>query len=269
MVHEQKFKDLLSSTCQVSVERIVLDLESKAMRGQCSIPTGGNILSLEFFLFSRSKDENATIGISMRMWKTLLPFNGRNTQKPCHMVWWWRRLIVGWGGGGRWGFREQYTSASGWHGVPCWNTPAIHSSFSIIRYFPAKSRFGRILSKINSAQECFPVGCVPAAHWPYAGVCSRGGAWSGGVPGPEGPGPGGGVCSQGGVLPGRGGLLPGGGVLPGRGDSPWQRGFSLPGGVPPCPETPRVNRITDTCKNITLATTSLRPVKMWESNPQP
>ena len=26
MVHEQKFKDLLSSTCQVSVERIVLDL---------------------------------------------------------------------------------------------------------------------------------------------------------------------------------------------------------------------------------------------------
>ena len=30
VVHEQKFKDLLSSTCQVSVERIVLDLESEA-----------------------------------------------------------------------------------------------------------------------------------------------------------------------------------------------------------------------------------------------
>ena len=72
MVHEQKFKDLLSSTCQVSVERIVLDLKSEVMRGPGSIPTGDNILSLDFFLFSRSKDENATIGISVRMRKTLL-----------------------------------------------------------------------------------------------------------------------------------------------------------------------------------------------------
>ena len=47
MVHEQKLKDLLSSTC--SVERRVLDLESEAMRGLGSIATGGNILSLEFF----------------------------------------------------------------------------------------------------------------------------------------------------------------------------------------------------------------------------
>ena len=30
VVHEQEFKDLLSGTCQVSVERIVLDLESEA-----------------------------------------------------------------------------------------------------------------------------------------------------------------------------------------------------------------------------------------------
>ena len=30
VVHEQKFKDFLSSTCQVRVERIVLDLESEA-----------------------------------------------------------------------------------------------------------------------------------------------------------------------------------------------------------------------------------------------
>ena len=30
VVHEQKLKDLLSSTCQVSVERIVLDLKSEA-----------------------------------------------------------------------------------------------------------------------------------------------------------------------------------------------------------------------------------------------
>ena len=49
MVHEQKFKDLLSSICQVSVERIVLDLESEVMRGTGSIPTVGNILSLDFF----------------------------------------------------------------------------------------------------------------------------------------------------------------------------------------------------------------------------
>ena len=30
VVHEQKLKDFLSSTCQVSVERIVLDLRSEA-----------------------------------------------------------------------------------------------------------------------------------------------------------------------------------------------------------------------------------------------
>ena len=49
VVHEQKFKDLLSSTCPLSSERIVLDLELEAMRGPGSIPTGGNILSLDFF----------------------------------------------------------------------------------------------------------------------------------------------------------------------------------------------------------------------------
>ena len=59
MVHEQKFKDILSSTCQVSVERRVKDLESQATRGLGSVPTGANILSLEFFLFSCSKDKNA------------------------------------------------------------------------------------------------------------------------------------------------------------------------------------------------------------------
>ena len=45
MVHEQKFKDLLNSKCQVIVERIVLDLESEAMRDPGSIPTRGNIFS--------------------------------------------------------------------------------------------------------------------------------------------------------------------------------------------------------------------------------
>ena len=48
-MYEQKFKDLLSNTCQVSVEMIVLDLESEMMRGLGYIPTGGNILSLDFF----------------------------------------------------------------------------------------------------------------------------------------------------------------------------------------------------------------------------
>ena len=57
MVHEQKFKDL-SGTCQVSVERRVLHLESEAMRGPDSIPTGGNILSLDFISWSKSSDAN-------------------------------------------------------------------------------------------------------------------------------------------------------------------------------------------------------------------
>ena len=30
-------------------------------------------------------------------------------------------------------------------------------------------------TKTDKIQECTPVGCVPAAHWPYAGVCFRGG----------------------------------------------------------------------------------------------
>ena len=71
-----------------------------------------------------------------------------------------------------------------------------------------------------------------------------------------GSGPGGGCQLQ-------GGLVPGGSALGGSG--PWgvsgSGGFSLPGGGSPWPETPPVNRITHTCKNITLATTSLRPVK--------
>ena len=108
-------------------------------------------------------------------------------------------------------------------------------------------------------------------------VCWRllpGGCLLRGVSLPGGSGPGG--CLLWGVLPVWGGVLPApggspfpGGVLPARGV------FSLPGGSPclggfflprerggsPCLETPPpVNRITDTCKNITLAPTSLRPV---------
>ena len=39
VVHEQKFKDLLTSTCQVSPEMRVLDLESEVMIGPGSIST--------------------------------------------------------------------------------------------------------------------------------------------------------------------------------------------------------------------------------------
>ena len=138
-----------------------------------------------------------------------------------------------------------------------------------------------------------PGGCLPG---PGGGFSLPGGgasAWRG-VPGPGGflvqggspcRGEGVGVClvPRGGGLPGPGG----GGVLPARGvclaGGAWSRGvpgsggFSLPGGggggLPgpegwgsawsrggASPETPPVNRITNTCKNITLATTSLRPV---------
>ena len=62
VVREQKFKDLPSSTCQVSPERILLDLESEVMRGPGSIPTGGNIFHWTFW-FSRSKASGANIGI--------------------------------------------------------------------------------------------------------------------------------------------------------------------------------------------------------------
>ena len=108
----------------------------------------------------------------------------------------------------------------------------------------------------NVKQECIPVGCVPAARWPYAGVCFLEGGLL----------PGGGVYVRGGV-PAWGGYLPRGMYLPGwgvpaqEGGIPaWEvylpRGVYLPGGV--CSggalrHIPPVNRITHTCKNITLA----------------
>ena len=113
--------------------------------------------------------------------------------------------------------------------------------------------------EINLIQECIPVGCVPTAHWPYAAVFFPGGGVC--------LVPGGSAWSWGG-LPGLGG---GSAWSRGEGCSPWSGGFSLPGGggggvLPawggPWLETPPVNRITDMCKNITLATTSLRPLKM-------
>ena len=56
--------NLKSQSCKqakASAERIVLDLESEAMGGLGSIPTRGNILSLNFFQVVRASDAN--IGI--------------------------------------------------------------------------------------------------------------------------------------------------------------------------------------------------------------
>ena len=105
-------------------------------------------------------------------------------------------------------------------------------------------------------QECIPVGCVPAARRPYAGVCfpGRGSPWSGGVCLVLGGSP-----WSGGFLPGRGVCLVWGG-LPGPGGVCLVLGGS---GIPACTEAdtlPPVDR--HTCKNITLATTSLRLVKI-------
>ena len=63
-----------------------------------------------------------------------------------------------------------------------------------------------------------------------------------------------GVCLVWGGSPCWGGSAWSGGGLP----APGGGGFSLPGG--PARRTPPVDRITETCKNITLAITSLRPV---------
>ena len=70
-------------------------------------------------------------------------------------------------------------------------------------------------NKMTTKQECTPVGCVPPARRPYL-------PGAGGVPGRGGvPGPRGVVCT-------------------------WSRGGTWSGTPPP------VNRITHTCKNITL-----------------
>ena len=130
---------------------------------------------------------------------------------------------------------------------------------------------------IFGKQECIPVGCIPVTHWLYARVCFPEGCllWGCLLLG--------GVCSRGCLLWGnvyswgvsalgcllwgvcsRGCLLQGVSALAGV----YSRGVSAPGGgIPACTEadTPLLNRMTDRCKNITLATTSLRPVKKVNS----
>ena len=58
VVHEQKFIDLLSSTCQVSVERILLDLESEAA---WVLFSPGLHFATEFFSGSKTSDANIAI----------------------------------------------------------------------------------------------------------------------------------------------------------------------------------------------------------------
>ena len=60
VVHKKKFKDPLSSTCQISSERKVLDSESVATG---SVLNEGNILLLNSFLFSCSKASDSNIGV--------------------------------------------------------------------------------------------------------------------------------------------------------------------------------------------------------------
>ena len=101
-------------------------------------------------------------------------------------------------------------------------------------FSPVEKSMESIHYKNHFQQVCMPVGCVPAAHWPYPGrgVCYRGMSATGGVCYR------GGVCHWGGLLLGgvcfrgvsaKGGCLPlgvvcyWGGLLPG--------GCLLPGGV--------------------------------------
>ena len=91
------------------------------------------------------------------------------------------------------------------------------------------------------------------------GVPGPGGCtWSGG--GEEGYLVLGGVPSRGGV-PGPGGCTWSRGGVPGLGGCTWSRGVYLVwGGVPGQVLPPPVNRMTNRCKNITLAKTSFRLV---------
>ena len=118
----------------------------------------------------------------------------------------------------------------------------------------------------SNGGECIPVGCVPADRRPYAGVCFPGGFT---IQLRGSPSSRGGFSIQLGGSPsnGRGWVLhPAGGGSP----SSWGGGFSIqPGGfsIQPgvsLPDPPPVNRMTDRCKNITLAKTSFRPVIILE-----
>ena len=99
-----------------------------------------------------------------------------------------------------------------------------------------------------------PGGCIWSRGWVY--LVLGGYLVPGGVPGPGGvPAPGGCTWSQGGCTWSRGVyLVPGGWCTWSQGGCTWSGGVYLVRYSPP------VNRMTNRCKNITLAKTSFRPV---------
>ena len=184
---------------------------------------------------------------------------------------------------GTWQVHPPGSTPPGKHTPPRSTTPDSHCSRRYASYWNAFLLSWSFWQNIFIKKECIPVGCLLPTHWPYAGVCFLGGV--------SGPGgclllvecllQGGGVCS-GGLLQGGGCLLwgvcsrgvsalgvsapggvcsQGGCLLPG-GVCSREGCLLLGGGIPACTEadTPPVDRITDTSKNITLTTTSLRPV---------
>ena len=149
------------------------------------------------------------------------------------------------------------------------------NSFILMQYF------GKKIVK----QECIPVGCVPAERWPYSG---------GDPPKKDPPRKFGGPPKKRHPPPKFGGTPPAkfGGTPPENledppenlEDPPWKFGGIPPkktppkfGGPPHSPPPPPpqkfgepphpVDRITDACKNITLAKTSFRPVIINGSAP--
>ena len=115
MVHEQKFKDLLSSKCQVSIERRVLDLESN--------PNLHNI--------ARSD----RIGFKM---KNPYPYTGRERLIRTRLI---RSKTL---------LTNDFELA----------VPDLHSCLMVKLAW-------RMEEQPITKQECIPVGCIPAAHWPY------------------------------------------------------------------------------------------------------
>ena len=131
----------------------------------------------------------------------------------------------------------------------------------------SRMRTGRSLTVFRSLQPG-GVYLVPGGTWSWGGVPGPGGGtWSqGGVPGPGGvylvPGGRGVYLVPGGrgvyLVPGGVYLVLGGYLVPG---GTWSQGVYLALGGPGQVLPPPVNRMTNRCKNITLAKTSFRPVK--------
>ena len=114
---------------------------------------------------------------------------------------------------------------------------------------------------VSAPRGCLLWGCLLQGVYAPGGVCSQGVCSWGSAPG--------GVCSRGCLLLGdvcsQGCVCSWGGLC--SGGCACSQLMSAPGGcgIPACTEAdtpPPMNRMTNSSKNITLATTSLRPVKM-------